>query len=146
MKRKKQVFFAATQFTATRWATAEEKATFANNLASFVVGGCLLEHFTAALYKQLSHMFSHIAHYDRDGFAHVWFETPKNRSDWIHHLLDNVSYGAPNVTWSDVEEAFVQWLRERRELARFHFDASEDEEKKERAELARLQAKYGNDS
>ncbi len=65
--------FADDQFTPTKWSTAEEKASFANDLLAFIMSGFPKTKFTQKLYQRLSNCFSHIAEYDRDNFYAVWF-------------------------------------------------------------------------
>lgn len=56
-------------------------------------------------------MFGHIAHYDRNGFYDEWFR--EGRADWTEYILDRGAwFGDPEYTWSDVENAFVEWLKE----------------------------------
>lgn len=55
--------FADDQFTPTKWSTAEEKASFANDLLAFIMSGFPKTKFTQKLYQRLSNCFSHIADY-----------------------------------------------------------------------------------
>lgn len=56
-------FFDHSEFTPTKWNTAEEKADFGNKLLHFMLTGFLAGRFTEKLYTRLSMCFGHIAHY-----------------------------------------------------------------------------------
>ena len=55
--------FADDQFTPTKWSTAAEKASFANDLLALIMSGFPKAKFTQKLYQRLSNCFSHIADY-----------------------------------------------------------------------------------
>jgi hypothetical protein len=58
-----QVFCDSSEFTPTKWNTAEDKADFANKLLNFMLTGFLAGRFTEKLYSRLSMCFGHISHY-----------------------------------------------------------------------------------
>jgi hypothetical protein len=66
--------FTAKDFTTTNFATAEDKAKWANRFTKFILGGFQRNSFKKETYKQLHHMFGHCAEYDLDGFYDIWFE------------------------------------------------------------------------
>ena len=73
--------FSAAQFTATKWATAEEKAKALNGLIRFIEAGFLEQRFTKAIYYALSqHLLGHCAEYDRRGFYRSWSRPPASGS------------------------------------------------------------------
>jgi len=78
--------FADDQFTPTKWSTAEEKASFANDLLAFIMSGFPKTKFTQKLYQRLSNCFSHIAEYDRDNFYAVWFSSAEARHSFLRNL------------------------------------------------------------
>ncbi|MEU3639945.1 hypothetical protein AB0H23_27475 [Streptomyces albogriseolus] len=91
--------------TDTQWATAEEKAEAGNRVLAFIENGLHSDAFTNDLYHTLSHhLFGHIAHFNRHGFADVWFATPSNKATFIRHALSASGLGDPTWTWSDVEQ------------------------------------------
>ena len=49
--------FTETDFTATKFATAEEKARIANKLTRFILGGFKQNSFSKAMYTRLSNMY-----------------------------------------------------------------------------------------
>lgn len=102
--------FTENQFTATEWATAKEKARMANMFARFIADGCPAEKFTQPLYKRLSMMFGHIAHYNCEGFRATWFSNPAQVNLFIEHLTNAGCYGQPEYTWCDVEKALKSWV------------------------------------
>ena len=138
--------FTASQFTPTEWATAEEKAAFATKLARFIEGGCLPEKLTQVMYTRLHQMFGFIANYNIHGFRNAHLETTFTRL-WFVKTMAEKRYigggGDPHWTWSDVERAIETWCRETGQVARFQALHDAEVEARERAELARLQAKYG---
>ncbi|NUK28512.1 hypothetical protein, partial [Streptomyces lunaelactis] len=91
--------------TATQWDSSTQKANAANGLLSFIESGLHPEQFTQQLYRTCSqHLFGHIAHFDRHGFADTWFATTDSKAAFIEHALNAGSYGDPTHTWSDVEQ------------------------------------------
>jgi hypothetical protein len=55
--------FQAESFTPTKWSTAEQKASFANQLMAFIAADFPANKVTKALYNRLSQCFGMIAHY-----------------------------------------------------------------------------------
>ena len=102
----------ADQFTATQWQSKEDKRSWTIKFCRFIMGGCRPEKFSKQLYERLNGMFSHIAHYDRGGFANVWFSTSEARNQWLTYILERHMYGNPEWTWSDVEQVVQKWVRE----------------------------------
>src|SRR5437763_925292 len=106
MKDKIERPFRASQFKATKFTTAEEKAKFANMLVVWIQKGFPPGGWTKFLYHGLSqHMYSHIAHYDSNGFYNVWFANVQKQLNWIeyaiHRYTDFRIFGDPHYTWSD---------------------------------------------
>ena len=56
--------FTAAEFTPTQWASAEDKAKFANALMKFIANEFPRQSFTKPLYQRLSNTFGHIAHHE----------------------------------------------------------------------------------
>lgn len=136
--------FNASQFAATKFNTAEEKAKWANDLMAFVESGFKPSKWTKALYQRLSKCFMHIAHYDMGGFWDVWFSTPHNQWRWITHIMRGPYYGDPQFTFSDVEKAIASYLTENPGiLTTIANRASDAARADDEAEYARLGAKLG---
>ncbi len=108
--------FQGTDFTATKWNTAEDKARMANKLTRFILNGFPQGSFTKDMYKRLSTMFGHIAEYNISGFYSVWFETDAACLRWTENVtrggLLGLVVGDPAWTWSDVEKAIQRWMAE----------------------------------
>ena len=144
------MIFTASQFTATEFDTAADKAKAANDLASFVKRGMPESGWRKGIYHTLyQHLFGHIAHYDQFGFYGEWFSTPEQRAEWIEYVLGGGMfgrgnfYGDPRYTWVDVERAFTEWLEDSGLPDRFRREAENTVETRERAQLAQLKEKYG---
>jgi len=107
----RQKIFRPEQFVATEFHTAQQKAEWANRLASFLLDGCKPGQFTKLLYAQLSLTFGHIAHHNIHGFYDVWFASRSKQLAFLKHTLDRQPCGDPKFTFSDVEREFQTWLR-----------------------------------
>lgn len=130
-------------YTATEFSSVEDKTKFRMQLIAFVEGGFPQEQFTNALYKHLSNCFGHIAHFNRDGFYTTWFRSPEAQLEFCEHLLTWRCYGDPAFTFCDVEKDLQRWLRGADVIANLKQTIQASTEARERAELARLQTKYG---
>ena len=131
------------QFTPTQWNTSLDKAAFAKQFVCFVKSEFAAKHFTKKFYRRLSQIFGHIAHYNRDGFWNEFFTNTANRVRFLQQTMQWPCYGDPAWTYSDVERALQEWLRTDQTLERYRQRLTEEIEAAERAELDRLQAKYG---
>lgn len=98
-------------FHDTGFATAQEKASFANWMIHFIDKGFPLDGFPNTKYQRLMNMFCHVAEYNRFGFHHVWFADNEKQQQWF----DNVArfahrHGDPTNTWCDVEMVVLNHL------------------------------------
>jgi hypothetical protein len=143
--------FTAEQFTPTEWNSAEDKAKFANHFVRFVESGYKPSLFEKWFYTRLSNTFGHIAHYDRGGFYATFFETLRDQLRFLEITAGNYGLysdrsggicGDPQFTYSDVERALRNWARENQLVEKAKAALGQETETAERAELARLQAKY----
>jgi hypothetical protein len=134
--------FTADQFTPTRWEDAEEKARFARRFIRLVESDFAERDFPQALYRRLSSCFGHIAHYNRRGFYEEFFTATEGKVRFLRMTLAHSCCGDPAFTYSDVERALQSWLHQNGVLARYERRLAAEQEAAERAELARLQAKY----
>lgn len=138
----------AEQFTATQWDSAEAKARGMNALAAFIEAGFSEVKFTRRVYDVLHlHLLGHIAHFDKAGFYNTWFATPERQLAWLRYAARGGAYGAghgdPAYTWSDVETVLVGWLRSSGRVHRYETIVEERTTRRELAQLAYLEAKYG---
>ena len=135
--------FTPDQFTPTKWETAKDKAAFANRFVLFVQSDFSAQHFTDKFYRRLSNTFGHIAHFNRGGFWSEFFTTTADKVRFLEMTFQWPCFGDPAWTYSDVERALQAWLQADGTLARYCKQLVEETEAGERAQLARLQAKYG---
>lgn len=134
--------FLPSEFVSTKFSSAADKADFGNALLCFLDADCPQELFTTKLYHRLSMTFGHIAHYDRSGFYDTWFTRARHRSAFVEKTLRWPCHGDPEFTFSDVEYAIQQVMRQRNYLARFELKAAEELRTAELRDLERLEARY----
>ena len=135
--------FTADQFTPTKWERSEQKAKFARQFIKFVESDFARSQFPHMFYLRLALCFGHIAHFNEAGFFETFFTTTRDKVRFLRQTLQHPCYGDPTFTYSDVERALQEWLRESGVLARYEQQLADEQEAAERATLARLQAKYG---
>jgi len=136
--------FTAKDFTATNFATAEDKAKWANKFTKFILGGLQRSAFKKEIYKQIQHMFGHCAEYDLNGFYLTWFEDTCKCLHWTGTVATSwlVGIGQPQFTWSDVEVKVIQWIRDNNIHDQIAGYLQAETEQKERAMLKVLQNRY----
>jgi len=71
--------FLPSDFTATKFSTAADKAEFGNTLLHILDAGCPRELFTKKSHNRLSMTFGNIAHNDIYGFYSTWFKVCTGR-------------------------------------------------------------------
>ena len=137
--------FQASDFTATKWATAEDKAKWANKFKKFILSGFQRGCFKKDIYKHLYQMFGHCAEYDINGFYSTWFDGTYERLHWVETVTTTwlAGIGDPGFTWSDVEIKLVQWIRDNNIQDQIAGYLQAETEQKERATLKVLQDRYG---
>lgn len=137
--------FTAKDFTSTNFATAEDKAKWANKFTKFILGGFQRNSFKKEIYKQLHHMFGHCAEYDLDGFYSTWFEDIYKCLHWVETMATTwfAGVGQPQFTWSDVEIKVIQWIQANNIHDQIVGYLQVEPEHKERATLGVLQSRYG---
>ena len=134
--------FLPSEFVPTKFSSAADKADFGNALLNLLDAECPQQLFTKKLYHRLSMTFGHIAHYDRSGFYDTWFTRARHRAAFVEKTLRWPCHGDPEFTFSDVEYAIQQMMRQRNYLARFELKAAEALRTAELRDLERLEAKY----
>jgi len=138
--------FSPSQFTATQFETAEDKAAFANRFVRFVESGYNPNIFTKKFYRRLSMCFGHIAHYNQAGFYDTFFTSREGRLDFAQVTEGRQIYGDPAYCDSDIEKVLQEWAREYGMITRAQNELNVTIERLERAELTRLQAKYADEA
>ena len=141
----KHAEFTMKDFTATNFATAEDKAKWANKFTKFILSGFQRNSFKKEIYKQLQHMFGHCAEYDINGFYATWFEDTYKCLRWVETVTTTwlTGIGDPRFTWSDVEIKLVKWIRDNNIHDQVAGYLQAETEQKERAMLKVLQDRYG---
>ena len=132
-------------FTPTRFTPASTKCWFAVHYLRFVSSDFPRHQFTQRFYSQLMHTCGHIAHYSLMGFWTEFFTSTANKVEFLDQTIRHHCYGQPDHTWSDVERLVIQRLRAADLLALYQSRLRAECHAGERAELARLLAKYGDD-
>ena len=135
--------FDHSQFTPTKWETAKDKAAFANRFVRFVQSDFAAKHFTEKFYRRLSNTFGLIAHYNRGGFWETFFTSTADKVRFLEIAIRWSWGGDPAWTYGDVERVLREWLQVDGTLERYRQRLAAETEAAERAQLARLQAKYG---
>jgi hypothetical protein len=135
--------FHPSQFTPTKWETAQDKVRFTRQFVRFVRSDFAVKHFSDRFYRRLSMTFGNIAHYNRSGFWSEFFTTIADKVRFLEQTLQHPCYGDPAWTYSDVERALQEWLQSEGTLDRYRQKLAEETEAADRVQLARLQATYG---
>ena len=132
-------------FTPTRFTPARTKCWFAVHYLRFISSDFPRHQFTQRFYSQLMQHFGMIAHYDLMGFWTEFFTSTANKVEFLDQTVRHPCYGQPDHTWSDVERLIIQRLRVADLLTLYQSRLRAECHAGERAELARLLAKYGDD-
>ncbi len=129
-------------FTPTRFTPASTKLWFTVHMLRFCTSDFPEHHFTQRFYAQLMHCFGMIAHYNRIGFWEEFFTSMAGKVEFLAEVTAWPGYGSPNVTWCDVEREVIRRLRAADLLGFYRTRLAVERDLAERAEFARLQAKY----
>ena len=79
------------------------------------------------------------------GFWTEFFTSTANKVEFLDQTIRHPCYGQPDHTWSDVERLIIQRLRAADLLTLYQSRLRAECHAGERAELARLLAKYSDD-
>ena len=134
--------FLPSEFTATKFSTAADKAEFGNTLLRFIESEWASALFTKSFYNRLSMCFSHIANYNRTQFYEEWFSSLAAQVRFLKHTLRFPCYGDPEYTFSDVERAIQREMANRNYLARYELRLAEEQQATDLALLRQLESKY----
>jgi len=134
--------FLPSDFTATKFSTAADKAEFGNALLRFIESEWAPALFTKSFYNRLSMCFGHIAHYNRTQFYEEWFSSLAAQMRFLKHTLRFPCYGDPEYTFSDVERAIQREIVNRNYLARYELRLAEEQQATDLALLRQLESKY----
>jgi hypothetical protein len=139
-------FYTASDFVPTKWNAADEKAAFGNSLLHFMLTGFPPGRFPEKLYTRLSMCFGHVAHFDRQGFAETWFDSPESIASFVNHLMQWPCHGDPGYTFSDVEQAIQREVVRLNLVATVNEAAASSIQARELALLNALESKYRRDT
>ena len=134
--------FTDSDFTATKWNGAPDKAAFANAFCRFMSADFRESLFTQKLYRRLALTFGHIAHFDFVYFYNQFFRDLQGKVAFLEETLAWVPCGQPSHTYSDVERAVLARLRKSNLLDVYRALRALEVEGAERALLAKLREKY----
>jgi hypothetical protein len=134
--------FLPSDFTATKFSTAADKAEFGNTLLRFIESEWASALFTKRFYNRLSMCYGHIAHYKRAQFYEEWFSSLAAQVRFLKHTLRFPCYGDPEYTFSDVERAIQREIVNRNYLARYELRLAEEQQAADLAQLRQLECKY----
>ena len=134
--------FLPSDFTATKFSTAEDKAEFGNTLLRFIESEWASALFTKRFYNRLSMCYGHIAHYNRTQFYEEWFSSLAAQVRFLKHTLRFPCYGDPEYTFSDVERAIQREIVNRNYLALYELRLAEEQQATDLALLRQLESKY----
>lgn len=134
--------FLPSDFTATKFSTAADKAEFGNTLLRFIESEWEPALFTKSFYNRLSMCLGHIAHYNRAQFYEEWFSSLAAQVRFLKHTLRFPCYGDPEYTFSDVERAIQGEIVNRNYLARYELRLAEEQQATDLALLRQLENKY----
>jgi hypothetical protein len=134
--------FLPSDFTATKFSTAADKAEFGNTLLRFIDSKWASALFTKSFYNRLSMSFGHIAHYNRAQFYEEWFSSLADQVRFLKHTLRFPCYGDPEYTFSDVERAIQREIVDRNYLSRYELRLAEEQQATDLALLKQLESKY----
>ena len=134
--------FLPTEFIATEFSTAADKADFGNTFLHFIESEWKETLFTKTFYNRLSNTFGHIAHYNRPTFYSTWFTSDADRLRFLEQALEWPCWGEAEFTFCDVERALQREIRKRNYVGRYELKTAESLRAAEMAILERLEAKY----
>ena len=134
--------FLPSDFTATKFSTAADKAEFGNTLLRFIESDWASALFTKHFYNRLSMCLAHIANYNRAQFYEEWFSSLSAQVRFLKHTLRFPCYGDPEYTFSDVERAIQREIVNRNYLARYELRLAEEQQATDLALLRQLESKY----
>lgn len=132
----------AALFAPSKWDAAAAKAAYANALLAFLAADCPRRLWTRGLYARLSQTFGMIAWTNQAGFWSRVFADRAGKVEFLREVLDFPCWGSPAHTFCDAERAVLRRLRERGALEAQEALLARETEDAERAELARLRARF----
>ena len=90
--------------------------------------------------------FGLTAHYDEAGFWTEYFASNAGKVEFLQQVVSHPCYGDPCHTFSDAEREIIRRVRRTDVLDLYRQRLGAEQDAADRAELARLIAKYGRDA
>ena len=134
----------ASMFTDTEFDSAAKKADFGLQFLKFVASDFAQAGFTNKFYNRLNGTFGHIFHYNRDGFFQTHFSNTSSKINFLKMTMTYPCYGQPIFTFCDVEAEIQKRLLQSGVFRELNIRLNQEVEMRERAVLASLTRKYGN--
>jgi hypothetical protein len=100
------------EFRPTQWNSAEKKLAFANHLLNFIAADFPRKKFTKDFYNRLSCVFGFMPTTIWRGFCGTFFTCTAGKVRFLSSLLSHPNCGDPAYTYSEVEAAVQQKIRE----------------------------------
>ena len=135
----------AADFVPTKFTPADSKAWFATHFLRFASADFPKHHFTQRFYSRVMGTFGMIAHYDRTGFWTEYFTGTAGKIEFIEQVIQWPCYGDPTHTFSDAEREIQRRLRQVDLLGFYHRANRAERDAADRAEFARLKARFEPD-
>jgi len=136
----------AKDFTPTKFKPAATKSWFVEHCTRFVSADFPRHQFTKRFYGQLIHCFGLIAVHDELGSWTEYFTYNAGKVEFLRQVVSHPCYGDPCHTFSDAEREIIRRLRRTDVLGFYRDRLCAEQDAADRAELARLIAKYGRDA
>jgi hypothetical protein len=131
-------------FRPTGFTPASTKTWFGRHMLHFLASGFPEHQFTQRFYGQLMHCFGFCACYDRAGFWTEHFASTRGRAAFVEQIAGHPGWGSPERTFCDVEREVSRRVRASKLHLHLLNHLCEEQEATDRAEFARLAAKYAN--
>ena len=129
-------------FTATKFTPVDSKVWFATHFLRFASSDFPKHQFTKRFYCQVMHTFEFIAHYDLGGFWTEYFTSTAGKIEFLEQVISWPCHGDATHTFCDAEREIARRLKAAHLVELYRAKLKNEEHAHERAELARLKAKY----
>ena len=133
---------AAADFTATKFTPADTKVWFTTHFLRYVSSDFPQHQFTQRFYRQVMHTFGFIAHYELGGFWTEYFTSTAGKVEFLEQVVSWPCHGDATHTFCDAEREIARRLKAADLLGLYRARLKDEDHAHERAEVARLKAKY----
>ena len=129
-------------FTPTKFTPSDTKLWFTTHFIRFASSDFPKHQFTHRFYRQVMHTFGFIAHYDLDGFWTEYFTSTAGKIEFLEQVISWPCHGDATHTFCHAEREIARRLKAADLVGLYRAQLKNEEHAHERAELARLKAKY----